>query len=304
MGTFRDFSYASKLVIQFIYLAYKDQKLENRQEKLIQNDPLSPQLVKIQQERDSIGERCLFINQQLDVVQTDLEEKGQTEQRLLGRRTGAVDEYVRPDAPLSTRLGQPPWGSKVLRPTIKEMKDLKSHNLVVVCICIGVYVGMEIAVNFAPWLLTGVSSLWYKPSLSPDEVHFNVAHALAIAYTVLTLVFHKKYDYFLYRRAIKQEQQFRMGFENWTWEQRGYSHIAPIVVPSLLFLHISPVFVIFLVWLPQPVYSWLYLRTFKETGNAEYATLVTAKLKARFLKYFWLLLTALIAVSGVTSLMP
>lgn len=99
---------------------------------------------------------------------------------------------------------------------------------------------------------------------------------------------------FLNRAAMNEEQWFRNGAENWSWQQRLYSccafgivHVTNIIYPISSLLVVGAV---------GGVYLRYYLRVYRRTGDSQYATLAATKLHANFNRWAILYLVAAFTV--------
>jgi hypothetical protein len=285
MGAVGSFVKAMLLVAKGSSLGRKSERLAVTIQKLSPSDPQRIELIEtrnaIESERVAIDEEVRRIHEEIDqeVLSSELEDE---------YRVQNPDQYTRPGTLLDKRLGPLPRDAKILHPSVTEMRKVESRNGTLILLSVGVFILMTFIDNNAPWLFKSVI-LWIFPQ--SEEVPqglsaFSYHHVIATIALLAIVLLRNKVDQFLFKQTVSHEQRFRMGSENWTWSQRGYSYIAGIL-QSLILIFLAPVLWIPLIVAPIMVLSRVYLETIKSTGDAEYAVLVSAKLYARYIKYFF-----------------
>ena len=301
MGAIGSFVKAMLLIAKGSSLGRKSERLAVTIQKLNPSDPQRIELIEtrnaIESERVAIDEEVRRIHEAIDqeILSSELEDE---------YRVQNPDQYTRPGTVLDKRLGPLPRDAKILQPTVAEMRKVESRNGTLILLGIGVFILMTLIDNSAPWLFKSVF-LWIFPQ--PEEAPrslsaFSYHHVIAMIALLVIVFLRNKVDDFLVKRTISHEQRFRMGSENWTWSQRGYSYIAGML-QSLILIFLAPVLWIPLVVAPILVLSKVYLDTIRSTGNTDHAVLVSAKLYARYIKYFFVFVFTAVLFPWVMTFM-
>lgn len=253
---------------------------------LSQHDYLQGQLIALEAELADMGEEFLQ----------------KAEDALVKHQS---DEYTRPSglfgAYINKKLGPLPVDAKKITVTVESMNRTGSYKGLVAILIIALAAFVFFCTSYLPLAVVGLTGYAYDKPSGTDYTSFSVFHVLALIQIGLFIIWPTMYSKLLYGLAIDMEQQYRMGSENWTWGQRGFSYIAPILANPLLFIF-CPHFVIGFVCLPGVMMSKVYLDAYRNIGNHERAVFESAKLYVSYMKTLVMLASILIVTPWITHL--
>ncbi|MBC7459342.1 hypothetical protein H7200_01355, partial [Candidatus Saccharibacteria bacterium] len=203
---------------------------------------------------------------------------------------------------LSIPLASLPEPAQLIHPSAENLAKIRSFTwpaLGLMVLAISSLIAMTILL---PWTRISPATLITRQFTEWFGDGFGTIAAIAVIVALAVFASHgvtmKRYEgKFLDKAAMFEEQWFRMGAENWTHHQRLYSCVAFGLVHLVNIIY--PVASIVVVGAVGGVFMMVYLRTFRQTGSTELATLAAAKLHASYNRYAFAYLFVALGLTAI-----
>lgn len=202
------------------------------------------------------------------------------------------------------QLGFISWIAPLLGP-LPEVKKLKWSNyeaskfksqraLAIAMVIVVTTITLTLAWA-VPWMRYSLLSFCFGLVPHSTILSANLPMLLVLGFLFYHFVYRKEDPaQFLGEHAIKEEQWFRAGAENWTIQQRitscllfGLCHVVNLVVPLSTLIALSA---------GGAVLMWAYLREYRRSGDSRAATIATARLHQTYNYYALLVLAVVVLV--------